>query len=88
MEIVKTLTLSTAHISSDTARWIDSGQSHIIAYPKADYGWFIYFGDTDKEKILQEDIKRIFELAQAKNCDLICIDRDGEVVDGLPIYNW
>lgn len=66
LEIAKLLTLSTAHITPETAKRLEAfcnpGLRHtrdaclwldgIVVYEKSEYGWFIYCGDAkdDPEK--------------------------------------
>jgi len=45
MEIVKTLVLTTAHVTEETAQWLDSDPDQLVVYNKESgedqYGWFI-----------------------------------------------
>lgn len=91
------LELSTAHITEQTAEWIDDNlvfqntnilgtDMNIIAYQKGDYGWFIPLGqDFD---LVPADLKQVIEKAKQLKCDWIMLDRDAETVDGLRTYDW
>ena len=96
LEIIKMLTLSTAHISYDTATKLDAAVSHeqfesCTVYSKDNYGWFIYI-DADAFAESKEDIPAdllaCIELALAVDCAVLCLDADANDVDELPCYDW
>ena len=87
MEILRMLNLSTSHITTDTTEWLGRKQECFVVYPKAEYGWFIFTGGIN-EKAVPRDLKEIIEFAKMNDCDWVCIDRDGETVIELPIYDW
>lgn len=85
------LTLSTAHISKPVARYLDMG---LVSYMKSEYGWFLYV-----DRLLEEDRRwnhlripaeliNVLEFAHKMRCSVLCLDRDGEIVDELPFYEW
>ena len=95
MEISKMVTVSTCHISEETNNMLaDKNNSlPISVYDKTDYGWFIYMpadkdNDADVLKALPTDLAVLFMFARYNEVDVICLDCDGEEIDGLPIYNW
>lgn len=96
LEIAKMLTLSTAHITPETAKRLDKfverGERSddldgIVAYGKADYGWFIFVGDA-KTRGLPADLKYLVNVAYNNDCLWLCLDRDGDTVDDLISYDW
>lgn len=97
IEITKTLTLSTCHISEDTAKSLtndpDDNNLGLCIYEKAEYGWYIYIDDNALNTIktddtTPEDLKRAITLADSLGCKILCLDCDGPECDFLPIYNW
>ena len=89
--------MSTCHISEETSKVL-SDENNILPigiYGKADYGWFIYLSINKNEKedaeILKElpkDLALLYLFARTNECDVICLDCDGDEIDGLPIYEW
>lgn len=97
IEIAKTLTLSTCHISEDTAESLsndpDDNNLGLCVYEKAEYGWYITI-DNDTLNTIEtndtfpEDLKRIITLADSLGCRTVCLDCDGPECDFLPKYDW
>jgi hypothetical protein len=101
MEISKMLTISTCHITKETAKFIDNvckdnNLSILIVYDKSakysdcteKYGWFIYCNVALPDLNVPEDLLKVMCFTRDNNCDWLCLDRDGEVVDGLDVYEW
>lgn len=92
LDIAKILTLSTAHITPETATALDNepntNQFGLSVYAKADYGWFIYIGSTIDEAFdhLPEDLKACIAFTKEQDCEWLCLDADGEEVDELKTY--
>ena len=94
MDITLCLTISTGHISTNTARLLsiepDTNILGLSVYEKGEYGWWIYVGDK-LENIpdnLPDDLMRCIHEAYAWNCQWLCLDCDGEEIPGVPIYDW
>ena len=96
-DIAKIITVSSAHITEDTAQMLDNEPNtdklNISVYNKADYGWFIYIPEYLKERVgqgtdLPEDLQRCLKTAIDNNCEWLCIDCDGPEIDGLEKYSW
>lgn len=96
MEIAKMLTISTAHISLGTARMLNDESSdlfaEISAYDKGGYGWWIYcspFAEPDYDcSVIPVDLWDCMMLARKNDCEWLCLDGDGEIVDGLSTHRW
>ena len=88
--IEKALTLSTAHITEKTARWLDSKPKELIIYPKRDYGWFISVGELEEEDLrnVPSDILFLIGCATGTDCSWLQLDRDAAIVDSLPTFDW
>ncbi|WP_373262051.1 DUF5983 family protein [Hungatella hathewayi] len=96
------LTLSTAHINKNIAEILDSNEFNSLKiYPKGEYGWIIYLLDDGVERSnlnsindgiiseeLPEEMKNIVNLAKEKGFSVICFDRDAEIIDILPVFEW
>jgi hypothetical protein len=97
-EICKMLTLSTAHVSQETAALLDGRQTHYVAevpvtFAKGDYGWFVHVpdprdSDPEEEQNWAPDLAACIAFARGLGCDWLCLDRDGETVGDLPTYEW
>ena len=94
MDITRCLTISTAHISSDTARKLsiepDTNMLGLSVYEKGEFGWWIYVGDNSANisKDLPLDLMACISEAFTNNCQWLCLDCDGEEIDSLPTYDW
>lgn len=103
MEISKMLTLSTAHITKETADKLDldckpvSPEDYwqhsfcfdlgLSIFPKDDFGWFLWIPSADRAA-LPDDLKQCIELALANGCDWLCLDSDGLIEKSLKTYEW
>ena len=98
MEITRMLTISTAHISKETAdllagefpmQIVPAWEMSVGIYSKEDFGWYIYTSPLDRiDPSMPEDLAACLRLAHKHDCEVLCLDCDGEVVEGLPVYDW
>ena len=92
LEIEKTLVLSTAHISEDTAILLDKYCLHLdIIIDKYEYGWYVYTSYDSLNKIppdISSSLAYCIKLASANGCKCIKLDQDGPKAPSLPIYDW
>lgn len=96
MDITHVLTISTAHITRQTADLLVDADSDVWAWPccvsvydKAEYGWWIFAaGANVRAKTMPKDLVDCIRLATRHNCDWLCLDCDGEIVPELPQYDW
>ena len=92
MEISKMLTISTGHVSKETAELLDYDNINgIVVYQKDEYGWFILassYNDYDLEEDLPKDLVVVLEFALSHGCEWLCLDCDGEVLDDLEVFDW
>lgn len=99
MEITKMLTISTAHVKKESAKFIDNvcknnALSNLIVYDKTahygvlseEYGWFIYCNVDLEDLNVPEDLLKLIKFTKNNHCDWLCLDRDAEIVDGLDFY--
>lgn len=92
-EITKMLTISTEHITPETAEKLnkepDANNMSLCVYEKAEFGWFIHIPeDMDDCEQVPDDLRRCIEFADEQGCEWLCIDCDGETVDELPLHEW
>lgn len=88
------LTLSTAHLSPETRalmsdmRFVE--RADVSIYGKSmfgyEFGWFVYTEAPDPEGNLPRDLEACIKYALARDCGLICFDRDAEPIGELPAY--
>ena len=100
LEISKCLTISTAHISEETAALClkqmgFKGEEKIQTFPipiyrKDEFSWVFYLPDNvlDMDKELPSDLCKCIKLAAANGCCWLCLDSDGSTVTGIRQYNW
>lgn len=94
LEISKMLTISTKHITPEAdesilyAYYDDDKDVSAHVYTKDNYGWFVYIDEDFENKTNLECLKDCMRFARKNGCDLLCLDCDGPVVDGLPVYEW
>lgn len=98
MEISRMLTISTAHISKETADLLAGNypmmevplwEMSVGIYDKEGYGWLIYFEREDSiHPSMPEDLAACLRLARKHDCGVLCLDCDGDVVDSLATYDW
>lgn len=92
MEITKMLTLSTVHISKETAEMLDCIEGRydvpLIVFNKDDCGWFIHVSDGFEEENMSHDLKKCLLFAKDLGCKWLCLDCDGEVLDYLEKFDW
>lgn len=94
-EITKMITISTAHITEDTAnkleREVKYGTNDIplSIYAKAEFGWLIFVSDYYKDLLnMPKDLMDCLDLAKENDCEWLCLDCDGLIVPDLPTYDW
>lgn len=89
-EIAKMLTISTGHVSRETAAKLEHGGACFLSiFAKGEYGWFIFVArDDDSMGGAPPDLAACIAKARALGCDWLCLDRDGDELDGLPVYDW
>ena len=82
-EIAKMLVLSTAHVTRETAEWLNT---ETVGYRKGDYGWIIYT-DADPDELAPE-LVACLEFAKAQGCEWIMFDCDADKIDSLETFEW
>lgn len=92
LEITNLLTISTAHITESTAAFLDNkDREELVVYEKGEFGWFIalttYYLE-DELKQIPDDLAKIIYFALGANCQWLCLDQDGDVINGLPTFDW
>lgn len=82
--------VSTAHITRDDRDLLDDHVTLMI-YEKEDYGYFVRVPSNLEEIDLSEYSQAFRDLlaaADVAGCSWLEIDRDGDVIDGLPAFEW
>lgn len=94
-ECVPMLTLSTAHVSAGTGKWLDElGEGWgscptICVHAKGEFGWWIHhlpaFGPT---AALPDDLQPLIQYCFDRGIEWLCLDRDGPEDEQFPLYEW
>lgn len=95
MTIEKVLTISTAHISTETDERLcngDMNEAGLAVYEKGDCGFWIHIDPVIEvfwyKDEIPEDLMRCIKLAQKNGCSWLCLDCDGDKVPDMPTYEW
>ena len=98
-DISKVLTLSTAHITEETAKRLerdpDDNNLGLCVYDKSGYGFYIDIRTVDgclpheyMADDFPKDLYKCIYLAHELGCKTLCLDCDGETTDVLETYDW
>jgi len=85
------LTVSTSHITAETAHNLNEkdGCYDLFVCPKGEYGWFIFVPHPSfMPEGVPTDLLTLLQRCQALNVQWLCLDCDGEIITGIPIYDW
>lgn len=95
MEISKMLTISTAQITEQTAKELDvaigkaDSSIDLCIYEKKNYGFFVHIPeDWEDGREIPADLMDCIRLAVVNDCRWLCLDRDGEIINELRVYEW
>lgn len=88
IQIDRMMTVSTAHLSAKTRRVLEFSPIEQLPFAggPTDCGWFAYCWDENDDGT-PDDIFAAMTFARSHGCEFIRFDRDGPVVDGLPVYS-
>ena len=99
--IIKTLDVSTGHISKSDADLlaasVKDSKSPLIVYDKTGYGWFVFVPsdqgiDEQESNYLEIGLSKAFlnlmRFAEASGCQWIMFDCDGMTYDSLEKFDW
>lgn len=94
LESYKFVTISTGHVSAETARMLDSTSCTewpCVGGGYADYGWFFYAHDEnagEADQRIPDDLFAVMTWARRNGFSHILLDRDAEQVEDLAWYDW
>lgn len=94
--VERMLTISTAHITEDTARAIEDALAKgaqpfgLTVFSKGDYGWMIYAPVAEDAGPSQVPDELDNALAHTRDlaCTWLCLDRDAEKTHALSEFDW
>lgn len=90
-DITKMVTISTAHIKESTTSFLE--ETLLFPVYQFDYFYMIWIDDdTEYYDTFKNEIpKNLWDcimFAHNLGCQWLCLDRDGEIVDELQVYEW
>lgn len=87
-DIAKIMTISTAHIKSDTI--LRSHNSNVIMFSKGMYGWFVYVPEYNIREYgtYPNELLDVLDYAREEGCTWLLLDLDGPIINELPTYEW
>ena len=100
LEISQMLVVSTAHVSQETAKRIDSAygknfedlmdDAHWLPSFIREEGWMFYAGNLDERELegAPDDLLKVLRFAADHGCTWVMFDADGPDVEELPSYEW
>lgn len=91
METHNLLILSTSHVTAATAMRLTDGPVSdwpVSGAPYGPYGWFCYAHDEDVEGNIPVEMMNVFRFARVNGCGYVLFDRDADVIDELPTWDW
>ena len=86
--IGKYLDVCTSHLTQDTVDNLTAGFYHYVPVYDYEEGMFIVVPDKFEEEPLPDDLSILLEYARKNGISFIRLDRDGEEIDDLPVYDW
>lgn len=96
--VVKVLDASTAHVTREMAAAIDAGTFPKTPIMMGEYGWLFTAPETDnlpehfKDRGLDgaeyEPFRLVTQRAAELGCTYIMFDRDADVIEDLPVFDW
>ena len=92
-EISRMITISTSHITKETAKNLNSYEFYTLDMPISvfdyDYGWFIFVPKHCRNfNNIPDDLRKCAEFAIKNDCEWLRLDCDGIEVDELERYDW
>jgi hypothetical protein len=101
IEIRRSLVLSMAHITPEmdasleafanddqTIDHLDLSQVEQLSFDAVTYGYQIFVPEEALEVDVAPMFAPMFALARKHNCTWIVLDRDADVCDDLPVWEW
>lgn len=88
--IEKVLVLSTAHIPAEVALRQDVLWKDAPEAPRTcghEHGWIVFLVIAD-DRPVPEWFRPIRDIAVAADCSLVDFDSTGQLLDGVPTYDW
>lgn len=87
-DIAKIMTISMAHIKSDTI--LRSHNSNVTIFSKGMYGWFVYVPEYDIRECgtCPNELLDVLDYAREEGCTWLLLDSDGPIINELPTYEW
>ena len=90
MSLMTIPVISTCHLHEETNAWFTRTPPPDVAAYK--FGFFVYVGEAHSPlpPYNRADLKALFDWMHTTHPDLawVRLDADGEVIDGLPTYDW
>lgn len=96
MYIDTILTISTAHISEETAEKLEtemcSFDMGLVVYAMDTHeacGWMVMVDSpADGDEEVPEELAALLNFCKENHIDWLRFDRDGEILPGFPVFDW
>lgn len=92
LDIQKTLTISTAHITPETNAKLlvepETNELCLSVYRKEDYGYYITITDQIDYNLLPTELAKIIQFTKDVGCSILCLDCDGPIIPYLETFDW
>ncbi|MBX9827962.1 MAG: hypothetical protein K2Y27_23575 [Xanthobacteraceae bacterium] len=93
-DIRRFIVVSTAHLTEQTARYLDKTPASAwpcAGGPYGEYGWFVYAHDENSGAgpgVIPDDLFGVMTWGRQQGLDYILFDCDGSLIADLPSYDW
>jgi hypothetical protein len=85
------LTISTSHVSQETAKKLEWEDAHVTQFEHGDYGWLIYVNPEGHDWAgtgVPPDLTLLMLHAHQCGCCWLLLDSDGAVLPEVPTFDW
>lgn len=90
-DILKYLDISTGYVSRNTMELLESCRPCGMTVAPYEFGAFVSVPPLEQlieESDAPDDLKMVLTFARKHGCDVVRLDSDGGLVDGLPYFEW
>ena len=89
LEIVKTLVVSTLHITKEDSEVLSESHSNEIVAHSYEEGWWVWTGEANEHfALLSVFANNVIAVARENDCQWVRFDADGPEIEGLEKFEW
>lgn len=95
LRFFKMLDISTGHIEENDVTLLESDkENHCFSVTEYEEGFFLNLHNVDVSRLSQDcaafshHFQTVLRIAKENSCEFINFDRDGQLYEGLPVFDW